>query len=185
MPGERALALAREAAQPWVEAEALMVLGQVARASGDLAAADALIVRAVSAAHASGHEWAALSSTWIGLKIAMDMGDRDHLVRRARELVQELYEEWDVTSWLVGLHSLAGCLTLLGRPGDGAVLLGTVAAIGGRIGFFPERMDPLDGPRNAEAVRAALSAEEFDARFAEGRGMARAEATAYIRDLLG
>ncbi|MEU5097956.1 BTAD domain-containing putative transcriptional regulator [Streptomyces sp. NPDC020996] len=183
--GERALALAREAAQPWVEAEALMVLGQVARASGDLAAADALIVRAVSAAHASGHEWAALSSTWIGLKIAMDMGDRDHLVCRARELVQELYEEWDVTSWLVGLHSLAGCLTMLGRPGDGAVLLGTVAAIGGRIGFFPERMDPLDGPRNAEAVRAALSAEEFDARFAEGRGLARAEATAYIRDLLG
>ncbi|MEU6551325.1 BTAD domain-containing putative transcriptional regulator [Streptomyces sp. NPDC046915] len=182
--GEQALALAREAAQPWVEAEALMVLSQVARASGDLAAADALIGQAVSTAHAAGHDWAALSSTWIGLKIAMDLGDRDHLLRRGQDMVRELFDEWDVTSWLVGLHTVAGCLAMTGRPADGAVLLGTVAAIGGRIGFFPERMDPLDGPRNVEIVRAALRPDEFDARFAEGRRLSRAEATAYVRELL-
>lgn len=183
--GEQALALARRAAQPWVEAEALMVLGQVARAGGDPSAAGALIVQAVSTAHAAGHQWAALSATWIGLKVAMDLGDRDHLLRRGRELAQELFEEWDVTSWLVGLHTLAGCLAMVGRPAEGAVLLGVVAAIGGRIGFYPERMDPLDGPRNLDAVRTALSAEEFDVRFAEGRGLSRAEATAYVRELLG
>ncbi|WP_290055423.1 hypothetical protein, partial [Nocardia nova] len=57
---------------------------------------------------------------------------------------------------------------------------GAVRALGGRIGFLPEAMDPMDAPREAAAVRAALSERDFDTGLAAGAAMTRAEVNTLV-----
>ncbi|WP_344745869.1 BTAD domain-containing putative transcriptional regulator [Streptosporangium vulgare] len=146
----------------WVEAELMMVRGQITRVAGDPLLATGQLVRAADIAEACGHDWAYCSSGWIGAKVAMDLGDADRAVQQAARLVVHLDRVQDVTSWLACAHVLAGALGMAGRAVDGAVLLGAVSAIGSRVGYSPELMDPLDGPRNVAVVRAALSSETYD-----------------------
>ncbi|MGW4350593.1 hypothetical protein ACWELJ_00740, partial [Nocardia sp. NPDC004582] len=83
-------------------------------------------------------------------------------------------------SWLVMAQLAAALAARAGRPADGARLLGAVRALGGRIGFLPEVMDPVDAVREAAEVRSALSAAEFDAGVAAGARLTRAEVNALV-----
>jgi hypothetical protein len=77
--------------------------------------------------------------------------------------------EGDRTSTLVGLHTMAGVLAATGSPEQGAMLIGAVAAAGEKIGFFPERMDPLDGTMTTERVRASLDEDAYQEAYERGR----------------
>jgi hypothetical protein len=46
-------------------------------------------------------------------------------------------------------------------------------------------MDPVDGPREAAAVRAALPAEAFTRAFDAGRSLTRADVDDLLRTALG
>ncbi|RVX45432.1 putative ATPase [Nonomuraea polychroma] len=174
----------RAAGLPWVEAELMMVRGQITRVAGDPLLAAGQLVQAADIAEACGHEWAYCSSGWIGAKVAMDLGDADRAVQQAARLVVHLDRVQDVTSWLACAHVLAGALGMAGRATDGAVLLGTVSAIGSRVGYSPELMDPLDGPRNVAAVRDALSPEAYEEATAMGASLTKEDATAMARRLI-
>ncbi|MFC4590364.1 AfsR/SARP family transcriptional regulator [Sphaerisporangium corydalis] len=189
-PSQARLALAegwkhvRAAGLPWVEAELMMVRGQITRVAGDPALAAGQLVQAADIAEACGHDWAYCSAGWIGAKVAMDLGDADRAVQQAARLVAHLDRTEDVTSWLACAHVLAGALGMAGRGMEGAVLLGTVSAIGSRVGYSPQLMDPLDGPRNVAAVRAPLAPEAFDEATAMGASLTKEDATAMARRLI-
>ncbi|MGI5285864.1 AfsR/SARP family transcriptional regulator [Nonomuraea polychroma] len=174
----------RAAGLPWVEAELMMVRGQITRVAGDPVLAAGQLVQAADIAEACGHDWAYCSSGWIGAKVAMDLGDADRAVQQAARLVVHLDRVQDVTSWLACAHVLAGALGMAGRATDGAVLLGTVSAIGSRVGYSPELMDPLDGPRNVASVRTALSPEAYEEASAMGASLTKEDATAMARRLI-
>jgi predicted ATPase/DNA-binding SARP family transcriptional activator len=158
VPGaaREAVASARRAGQDWLVAEALMVQGMLARVMGDLPGAGALLAEAIAVADSCGHDWAAGASAWAGMKTACDRGDGDGALEIAAGILTALDRHDDVTSRLVLFHTAAHALALTGRAEEGATVLGAVRTIGRRVGFSPELMDPLDGPREAAAVRDAL-----------------------------
>ncbi|MEV7966862.1 BTAD domain-containing putative transcriptional regulator [Sphaerisporangium sp. NPDC088356] len=174
----------RAAGLPWVEAELMMVRGQITRVAGDPALAAGQLVQAADIAEACGHDWAYCSSGWIGAKVAMDLGDADRAVQQAARLVVHLDRTEDMTSWLACAHVLAGALGMAGRAMEGAVLLGAVSAIGSRVGYSPQLMDPLDGPRNVAVVRAPLTPEAYEEATAMGASLTKEDTTATARRLI-
>jgi predicted ATPase/DNA-binding SARP family transcriptional activator len=179
-----AVEMARRSAQDWLEAETLMVQGMVLRALGDLPGADAVFQEAIAAAHASGHDWVAEGAAWCEMKTASDRGDGLRALAIAGDILAAMERYGDISFWLVTVHSAARALALTGRAEHAAVLMGAVAAIGARAGVSPELMDPLDGPREAAAVREALAPDEYDRCAARGRALSRHEASVLLAGLI-
>ncbi|MEZ0074680.1 BTAD domain-containing putative transcriptional regulator [Planotetraspora sp. GP83] len=179
-----AVEIARRSAQGWLEAETLMVQGMVLRILGDLPSADAVLQEAIAAAHASGHDWVADGAAWCDLKTASDGGDGFRALAIAGEILATMDRYGDISFWLVTVHSAARALALTGQAEQAAVLMGAVEAIGERAGVSPELMDPIDGPREAAAVRGALPPDEYDRHAARGRTLSRQEASALLAGLI-
>ncbi|GII88630.1 hypothetical protein Ssi03_66200 [Sphaerisporangium siamense] len=181
---EEGVLLARRTGQDWVEAETLMARGMTLRALGDLPAAEAVFRRAIAAARASGHDWAADGAAWCEMKTASDRGDGARALAVAGGILATMDRYGDISFWLVTVHSAARALVLAGKAEEAAVLMGAVEAIGARAGVSPELMDPLDGPREAAAVREALPPEEYARHAARGRTLSRQEAGALLGHLI-
>ncbi|WP_308195590.1 BTAD domain-containing putative transcriptional regulator [Dactylosporangium sp. AC04546] len=171
--GRDAQARALATGESWLLAEALISVAQVTWAGGDAAGAAVVLDYAVAAATASGFAWAAASARWMHAQLALSTGRFPEAYQLAARAVADLDEQDDVTGWLAAAFLLAATLTLTGRPEAGAVLLGAVEALGGRVGYAPERMDPVNGPRLAGTVRGGLPPEEFAAAHARGSAMTR------------
>jgi hypothetical protein len=179
-----AVELARRAGEAWLVAEALMVQGMLARVLGDLPAAAAVLAEAIATADSCGHDWAAGSSAWAAMKTACDRGDGRGALDIAVGILDALDRHDDVTSRLVLVHTAAHALALMGQAEQAAVLMGGVDAVGRRVGFSPELMDPLDGPREAAAVRDALPPDRYERLAAQGRELSLPELTAFLVGLL-
>ncbi|GIG28409.1 AfsR/SARP family transcriptional regulator [Cellulomonas marina] len=180
---DRAQTLARRHGPDWALADVLMLRGQLLRGTGDLEGAMAVLDEAIRVAAAASHGWARASALWISAKVALDLDRPEVAAVRLRLQVEELGEDGDVSSWLVGLHALAGAAAALDQAEQGAVLLGAVAAAGERAGFHPEAMDPVDSARTVAAVRAALPEDLFAERSAHGRTLDRDGALSVVRAL--
>ncbi|MGV9661522.1 AfsR/SARP family transcriptional regulator [Nocardia niigatensis] len=168
------------AGRPWQLAEALMIEGMILRFANRPDAAREALREAVSVAERCGHRWPVASASWTLARCAMDTGDEADARTALRTMQTALESDGDVTSWLVMAHLAAALAARSHRPADGARLLGAVRALGGRIGFLPEVMDPMDAPREAAAVRAALPAADFAAGLAAGATMTRDEVNALV-----
>ncbi|WP_327587548.1 winged helix-turn-helix domain-containing protein [Nonomuraea sp. NBC_00507] len=179
-----AVELARRSTLNWLEAETLMVRGMALRVLGDLPGADSVFREAIDAARASGHDWAADGAAWCDMKTASDRGDGARALTIAADILATMDRYGDISFWLVTVHSAARALALTGRAEHAAVLMGAVEAIGKRAGVSPELMDPLDGPREAAAVRGALAPEEYERHAARGRAMSRQDASALLSSLI-
>ncbi|MEQ3553113.1 BTAD domain-containing putative transcriptional regulator [Pseudonocardia nematodicida] len=187
---ERAYAVARAAADGPGESEALAALGQLARLGGDPGTALERFGASAAVAHACGHGFAEGSARWNLVKVHLDRGDATAALAEALPMVQFMGGQPDVTSWLVGLHALAGALGLAGDGERGARLLGAVSAVGGEVGFQPAQMDPQDSERNLALVRSALGtgphpAERFATAFGEGVAGGRAAVDSVLDELGG
>ncbi|MEV4134983.1 BTAD domain-containing putative transcriptional regulator [Dactylosporangium sp. NPDC049742] len=178
--GEEAREQAIASGADWVLPEALISIGLIAGASGDAETAAAALDEAIEVGTRCGFVWSAGSARWIRAKQAAVNGEHDEAYALTRRATRDLDEEDDVTGWLATTHLLAGTLALTGRPGAGAVLLGAVDALGGQVGYSPQRMDPLNGPRNVAAVTSQLDPAEFEEAHRRGRLMDRAAVRAYI-----
>lgn len=168
--------LAKQAGQRDIESETYTALGQLARVQGRPDEAETLFLRGAALARDIGHRWHEGSSYWLAAKVALDRGDELIALDRLRDALELMVIEGDRTSTLVGLHTLASAIAMNGAPEQGAMLIGAVAAAGERIGFFPERMDPLDGAMTIERVRATLDEDAFERAFQRGREMSVGEA---------
>jgi hypothetical protein len=171
-----AVELARRSAQDWLTAETLMLQGMMLRVLGDLPGAETVLQEAIATAHTSGHDWVSDGAAWCAMKIASDRGDGSRALAIAGDILARMDRYGDVSFWLVTVHSTARALALTGRAEQAAVLIGAVHAIGEQAGVSPELMDPLDGPREAAAVRVALPPHEYDRHVARGRALSRHEA---------
>ncbi len=179
-----AVQIARRSAQGWLEAETLMVQGMVLRVLGDLPGADAVFQEAIAAARASGHEWVADGAAWCDMKTASDRGDGSRALAIAGDILAAMDRYGDISFWLVTVHSAARALVLTGHAEQAAVLMGAVEAIGERAGVSPALMDPLDGPREAAAVRGALPPAEYERHAARGRVLSRQDASVLLTALI-
>ncbi|WP_458688612.1 BTAD domain-containing putative transcriptional regulator [Nocardia tengchongensis] len=179
-----AVADVRAVGQPWQLAEALMIEGMILRFGNRPDAAGETLREAVAVAERCGHRWAVASASWTLGRCAMDAGDIADARTSVRTMQTTLESDGDVTSWLVMVHLAAALAARCGRPADGARLLGAVRALGGRIGFLPEVMDPLEAPREAGEVRSALSPAEFEAGVAEGANLTRAAVNALVSTIV-
>jgi len=179
-----AVEFAQRSAQDWLTAETLMLQGMMFRVLGDLPGAEAVLQEAIAAAHTSGHDWVSDGAAWCAMKTASDRGDGPRALAIAGDILAGMDRYGDVSFWLVTVHSTARALTLTGRAEEAAVLIGAVRAIGEQAGVSPELMDPLDGPREAAAVREALAPDEYDRHVARGRALSRHEAGALLEGFL-
>ncbi|MFE1577095.1 AfsR/SARP family transcriptional regulator [Streptomyces fradiae] len=177
---EAAVELARVSGEPWLEAEALMVLGMLLRAGGQGERAREVLTHSITLAVACGHRFVQASSSWLVMKSDLDLGRAGRALDAGLVTLRALEDDQDVTGWLVIAHTTAAALARCGRPGEGAVLLGAVEERGRRVGFSPALMDPADGPRQSALVRAALPPRELDRRLAEGGRMTPAEVTGLL-----
>ncbi|MFC7760969.1 hypothetical protein ACFQY4_25265 [Catellatospora bangladeshensis] len=175
-----AVARSRDTGLDWLLAEALIIAGFVARLCGDSAAAASTLDESVEVGDRCGFAWAASSGLWNRAGLAVDLGDLDTAERAVRRAVRELDRHDDLTGWLTCLNLLAGILSMTGRGYDGAVLLGAVRALGGRVGYDPLRMDPLNGERTVAAVAASVTAADHAAALRQGAGLSRAEVSAFV-----
>ncbi|MDG4798477.1 BTAD domain-containing putative transcriptional regulator [Micromonospora sp. WMMD1082] len=181
---DQAVALAELVGHPGIRAEALTVRGQISRAGGDLERAHRELTEANRLARECGHWWAVLSAGWADSKVSVDQGRPERALATLRALTLDTDPGNDRASWLALVHSLAGVLARTGQAELGAVLVGAVSALGAPIGYFPERMDPIDAPRSANAVRKALSGPAYQAAVARGSLLDWAELVALLRDRL-
>ncbi|WP_411574610.1 AfsR/SARP family transcriptional regulator [Streptomyces fradiae] len=177
---EAAVELARASGEPWLEAEALMVLGMLLRADGKGERAREVLTHSITLAVACGHRFVQASSSWLVMKSDLDLGRAGRALDTGLATLRALEDDQDVTGWLVIAHTTAAALARCGRPGEGAALLGAVEERGRRVGFSPELMDPVDGPRQSACVREALPPRELERRLAEGGRMKPAEVTGLL-----
>ena len=168
--------LAQQAGHRDIESETYTALGQLARVQGRPDEAETLFLRGAALAQDIGHLWHEGSSYWLAAKVALDRGDAAAALDRLRDALRLMVAEGDRTSTLVGLHTLASAVAMNGAPERGAMLIGAVAAAGDRIGFFPERMDPLDGTVTIERVRATLDEASYDDAYRRGRELSIGDA---------
>jgi hypothetical protein len=161
--------LAGEAGLRDTESEAYTALGQLARVLGRPDEAEALFLEGAAIARDIGHRWHEGSSYWLAAKVALDRGDAATATDRMRASLRLITSEGDRTSTLVGLHTMSAALAEMGHVEEGAMLIGAVAAAGEKIGFFPERMDPLDGSMTIERVRAKLDESSYERAYERGR----------------
>jgi predicted ATPase len=161
--------MARQAHLRDLEAEAFSALGLLARVQGRPDESERLFLEGAAIAKEVGYRWHEGSSLWLAAKVALDRGDAAIAEKRIRDALNLIVSERDRTSTLVGLHTMAAALAGAGAPEEGARLIGAVAAAGEKIGFFPERMDPLDGAMTVERVRSALDEDAYDRAYEEGR----------------
>ncbi|MCW0215306.1 MAG: winged helix-turn-helix domain-containing protein [Pseudonocardia sp.] len=179
------LRLARETGLPWLVAEGLMITGMVGRLAGEGGRARDDLAEAVLVSGDCGYGWVVVSASWALMKAHVDAGEPAAALAVVPRMQAVLDADEDVTSWLVVLHTSAAVLAGTGRAEEGAALLGAVSAHGARIGFSPELMDPVDGPREAAAVRSALPSATFERAFARGAELDRAGANALLMAAVG
>jgi predicted ATPase len=162
------LANAERLGLPAVEAEALMVLGQLARFGPDPEAAAGLLLRSMEIGESCGHQWVVDSSAWVAAKVALAAGEPAVAARRAGRMVERLGRFGDLPALLAGAFVLAGAVAALGRGEEAARLSGAIDALGTRIGYSVARMDPLDAGWIIALVEQALPAEQLRQHRREG-----------------
>ncbi|WP_416901376.1 BTAD domain-containing putative transcriptional regulator [Micromonospora echinospora] len=176
-----AVELARQVGAPAIEAEALSALGMLRRIAGQVDRARVDLAESVQVARRCGHGFVEASSSWMAMKVALDLTDPAGALAAGVSVLDLLERDSDVTSWLVIVHTAAAALAGLGRPADGAALLAAVERHGSRYGFVPDLMDPVDSPRQVATVREALTGEQWATARQRGWQLSRDEVNALLR----
>ena len=181
-------ARARELAQPgaaddWAVAEVGMLIGTLQRLQGDPEGGLTTTLDARTLADRIGHRWAAASSAWLAAKILVQLGRLPRAAALLGPVVRQLAHEEDVTSLLTGLHTMAAIAARGGMADRAVRLLGGVDALGDRIGYHPELMDPLDSPAYRQAVLDALDEPTRTAELERGATMEVGELVALALEL--
>jgi predicted ATPase/DNA-binding SARP family transcriptional activator len=155
----------------WMAVELDFIRGQVARVLGDHDAAGRHLTAAVEGARAAGHRWALGVATWVLGEHELDLDHPVQAARWFREALTVAREDEDRGTLIAVLQTIAGTAARLGRPTDGARILGAVGTLAGRVGIDTERLKPADSDRVGLALRRALRPEALQQAIAEGAAL--------------
>jgi len=172
----RGLARAGQDAPAFLAAEAELTLGLVAWRRGDLDEAARLLASALVLAQRAEDDFATASSRWLAGKVALERGDVATALAALGPNVTAFAEVGDLAGTLANLHALAAAIALAGNAELGAQLVGAVAALGERIAYRVDGMDPVDAPRHKALITARLSPEAFAAACERGRDLSAEDA---------
>jgi tetratricopeptide (TPR) repeat protein len=168
---EASLALFREMNhQPGI-AQALNIIGELARLSGDDERARRAYEECLAVCQQTG-EALRTCYNYVNLAyVAQHEGDHERalgLVRQALQLARDRKATRDIASFL---WTFAGSIAALGQLMRAARLLGASEAALERMGAFHQPSDQPEIDRIMVAVRDQLDASAFEAAWAEGRAM--------------
>jgi tetratricopeptide (TPR) repeat protein len=173
---EEAIGLARRVGERPLLAQALNILGELTRTTGDDDRALAAYEEGLELARAAGdrtHEAMFVGNLSF---IAVHRGDYPEALRLSREAVRL---SWAIGRRLVvaaGISQMAGAELGLGRPERGAVLLGASDEALRRLGVEQSPGDKPELDRVEAALRAELGDERHEALLAEGARLSLDEA---------
>ena len=163
--------------QPGI-AQALNIIGELARISGDDEGARRAYEECLAVCQQTG-EALRIGYNYVNLAyVAQHEGDHERaldLVRQAIQLSHDSNDTRDIASFL---ELFAGSIAALGQTQRAARLLGAAEAVRERIGSFHQPSDQSEYDRIIAAVRAQLDDTAFAAAFASGRGMTLEQAVA-------
>jgi tetratricopeptide (TPR) repeat protein len=179
-----ALALARAAGDPPLWGVTLAMLGQAARAQGDVGAAASHLAEDLAASRDVAPGVGGLARAWMTIGeglAALVAGDHDAAGGFFREAIRVLTHEWRsvrMPAHRVILDGLAAVARASGNLARAARLLG--ATIGSDTDRWGRRQLSVWRPGlDAVALRAAMGEEAFAAAWAEGEAMSPEQASAY------
>ncbi|MEX2984778.1 BTAD domain-containing putative transcriptional regulator [Streptomyces sp. C36] len=173
---ERARSGAVEQGFGFGEIHAELGLALTARRSGDLATAEALLLRIRDwYTEVSSEPGNSLVLAELGF-VAELRGDAEAARARHREALAIAVLGGDPREMALPLEGLAGAESLAGRPEHAALLLGAAAAARAGAGAPLPAGERGDVDRVTEAARAALGGRAFDTAFGRGAGLRPREA---------
>lgn len=169
-----------EAASAWVQASAMLCIGQTLRALGRPAQALEALHRSRAIAVRVGYAWVASSATYVTGKVLVD-------VRRGQDAIDVLLPgvafaiaDEDPTSALALMHLIGGATALVEKHADGAVVFAAVDRIGTRFGYNPVIAEGEDARSHRERVRIALTREQQAQAAGRGAGLELDELFAFV-----
>ena len=167
---ERGLARAR-----WAEGNIILASGHPQEA---IPVFEESLERFATLDDAQYHAMSAGSMAWANFAA----GDRMASVRWAVQALRETYAQRDLGTTAISLHIGVLIAVYSGHAEEGALITGAFDAAGERYGIRPpaglERFAMTQDP--FQLVREAMSPEEFEARYAEGRRMSLGEAVELV-----
>jgi predicted ATPase/DNA-binding CsgD family transcriptional regulator len=179
---EEGLALFRELShQPGI-AQALNIIGEIARINGDDDRAKLAYEQCLAVCQQTG-EGRRMCYMYFGLShIAQHKGNHAHALDFVLRGLHLARERRDANEMAEGVAVLAGAFSLLGQAQGAANLLGASEAAYERIGAFhhPSRRPEID--RIIAEVSAQLEPAAFASAWAEGRAMTLEQAVADALD---
>jgi predicted ATPase/DNA-binding CsgD family transcriptional regulator len=175
---EEGLALFRELNhQPGI-AQALNIIGEIARVSGDDDRARQAYEECLSVCQQTG-EARRICYMCFGLShIAQHERNHEHAMDLARRGLRLAHARKDTNEMADGVAVVAGSFSLLGQAQRAACLLGASEAAAERLGAFHHPSDRPEIERIIADVRAQLDPAVFEAAWAEGRAMTLERAVA-------
>jgi predicted ATPase/DNA-binding CsgD family transcriptional regulator len=176
---EEGLALFREMNHLPGIAQALNVMGELARISGDDARAKRAYEQCLAVCAQTGETLRTCYNLVNLAYVAQHEADHERaldLVRQALQLTRDTLDTRDIASFLV---TFAGSIAALGQLEQAAQLLGASEAALERMGAFHQPTDKPEIDRIIADVRAQLDEAAFERAREAGRHMTLDQATAY------
>jgi predicted ATPase/DNA-binding CsgD family transcriptional regulator len=173
---EEGLALFRQRDHQPGMAQALNIIGEIARVNGDDDRAKHAYEECLAICQQTG-EARRICYMCFGLShIAQHEGNHERAMEFGRQGLRLACERNDVNEMAGGVSVLAGPFRMLGQSQRAARLLGASEAASERIGAFQHPSDTLEIDRIITEVRAQLDEATFEAAWAEGRKMSLEQA---------
>jgi tetratricopeptide (TPR) repeat protein len=168
---DASLALFREMNYPPGVAQALNIIGELARISGDDERAKRAYEECLAVCQETGEALRTCYNLVNLAYVAQHEGDHEQalrLVRRALQITRDTGDTRDVAAFLV---TLAGSIAALGRHRRAAQLLGASEAALERMGALVQPTDQPEIDRIITELQAQLDPAIFQAARSEGRDM--------------
>jgi excisionase family DNA binding protein len=177
---EEALLAARAVGDGWLEAMDDYGLSIVALARGDLQTARAMSERSLAVSRHHGDAQGNAANLAILGQIARLSGETSEALRLFAGALEDYQRVGDRGNVCTCVESLAGLLVELGRPEQGAHLLGAAAALRQSIGTPVPGHEQARYEADVAATRAALTEDAFAVAWSAGEATSLREAVSGV-----
>ncbi|GEE02789.1 hypothetical protein nbrc107696_32350 [Gordonia spumicola] len=157
-----------------------LAVGTAGLRSGDAAAAELHLSEAIRIASDSGYDWLLASGCWILAKSRISVGDLAGARPLLGRMIEACERSYDLTSWMVGVSTIAYVAFASGEATGAGLLTGVVRHRTELTGYDPENMDPIDMARYGAEIRAGIDADRLERDAAAGAVLSRGDVSTLV-----